>query len=105
MNNNKLFNYLQVKLAKEIYKKYDKVVNKVAKGTLQITKIDSNNTPLDGVEFDILDESKNVVDHIITNKDGKASSKESPLGTYYYKETKAPDNVVMDESEHQFVLT
>ena len=82
-----------------------KVVNKVAKGTLQITKIDSNNTPLDGVEFDILDESKNVVDHIITNKDGKASSKELPLGTYYYKETKAPDNVVMDESEHQFVLT
>ena len=31
MNNNKLFNDLQVKLAEEIYKKYDKVVNKVAK--------------------------------------------------------------------------
>ena len=31
MNNNKLFNELQVKLAEEIYKKYDKVVNKVAK--------------------------------------------------------------------------
>ena len=31
MNNYKLFNELQVKLAEEIYKKYDKVVNKVAK--------------------------------------------------------------------------
>ena len=31
MNNNKLFNDLQVKLAEEIYKKYDKVVDKVAK--------------------------------------------------------------------------
>ena len=31
MNYNKLFNELQVKLAEEIYKKYDKVVNKVAK--------------------------------------------------------------------------
>ena len=31
MNNNKLFNELQVKLAQEIYNKYDKVINKVAK--------------------------------------------------------------------------
>ena len=31
MNNNKLFNELQVKLAEEIYNKYDKVVNKIAK--------------------------------------------------------------------------
>ena len=31
MNNNKLFNELQVKLAEEIYNKYDKVINKVAK--------------------------------------------------------------------------
>ena len=31
MNNNKLFNDLQVKLAEEIYNKYDKVINKVAK--------------------------------------------------------------------------
>ena len=31
MNYNKLFNELQVKLAQEIYNKYDKVINKVAK--------------------------------------------------------------------------
>ena len=31
MNNNKLFNELQVKLAQEIYNKYDKIINKVAK--------------------------------------------------------------------------
>ncbi len=82
-----------------------KVVNHYAKGSLQITKVDSNNTPLNGVEFDILDENKQVVDHIVTDVQGKATSKELPLGTYYYKETKAPDTVVMDEAEHQFVLT
>ena len=82
-----------------------KVVNHYATGNLQITKIDSNNTPLSGVEFDILDESKNVVDHIVTDSEGKATSKDLPLGTYFYKETKAPENVVMDEAEHQFVLT
>lgn len=31
MNNNKLFNELQVKLAEEIYNKYDKIINRVAK--------------------------------------------------------------------------
>ena len=31
MNYNKIFNELQVKLAQEIYNKYDKVINKVAK--------------------------------------------------------------------------
>lgn len=82
-----------------------KVVNHYAKGSLKIVKIDTNDTPLEGVEFDILDESKNVVDHIVTDKDGVATSKELPLGTYFYKETKAPDNVVMDEAEHKFVLT
>ena len=56
------------------------------------------------VEFDILDANKNVVDHIVTNTEGKASSKELPLGTYYFKETKAPDNVVMVEEEQEFVL-
>lgn len=80
------------------------VVNEKAKGSLQITKYDSNDSTLAGVEFDILDENKNVVDHIVTDENGKAESKKLPLGTYYYKETKAPDNVVMDEAEHQFVL-
>lgn len=80
------------------------VVNEKAKGSLQITKYDSNGSTLAGVEFDILDENKNVVDHIVTDENGKVESKKLPLGTYYYKETKAPDNVVMDEAEHQFVL-
>ena len=59
MNNNKLFNELQVKLAEEIYKKYDKVVNKVAK--LHKT---SKQAILDKIARIILE--YNVVDGVIS---------------------------------------
>ena len=80
------------------------MVNYYAKGSLKIVKVDSNNTPLQGVSFDILDTNGNVVDSVVTDKDGIAASKKLPLGTYYYKETKAPDNVVMDSATHEFKL-
>jgi len=73
-------------------------------GMLEITKYDSNNNLLSGVEFDILDENDKVVDHIVTDENGKATSRNLGLGTYYYKETKAPSNVKMDTEKHQFVL-
>ena len=59
MNNNKLFNELQVKLAEEIYKKYDKVVNKVAK----LHKI-SKQAILDKIARIILE--YNVIDGVIS---------------------------------------
>ena len=59
MNNYKLFNELQVKLAEEIYKKYDKVVNKVAK--LHKT---SKQTILDKIARIILE--YNVIDGVIS---------------------------------------
>ena len=61
MNNNKLFNELQVKLAEEIYKKYDKVINKVAK----LHKI-SKQAILDKIARIILE--YNVVDGVMSIK-------------------------------------
>ena len=58
MNNYKLFNELQVKLAQEIYKIYDKVVNKVAKLhkiSKQIIEQNSLET-LDNIDTDTQDE-------------------------------------------------
>ena len=80
------------------------IINKLDRGQLQITKYDDKGNTLAGVEFDILDEEKNVVDHIVTDAEGKALSKKLKLGTYYYIETKAPSNVVSDGKEHEFVL-
>ena len=95
----------EFKLNNEGELKAVKVVNYPEKGKLQITKYDSNGATLEGVKFDILDENKNVVDTITTDENGVAVSKDLPVGTYYYKETEAPDNVVMDEAEHEFILT
>ncbi len=81
------------------------VVNKVAKGKLEIHKVDNTNTPIAGVKFNILDSNKNVVDTIVTNASGVAVSKDLPIGTYYYKEVEAPSNVVMDTNEYEFKLT
>ena len=97
-------NLYRFKLDDENRTFYTTVTNEREKGSLEITKYDSEGSTLAGVEFDILDENKNVVDHIVTDENGKAQSIELPLGTYYYKETKAPDNVVMDTEEHEFVL-
>lgn len=80
------------------------IINKLDRGQLQITKYDDKGNTLAGVEFDILDEDKNVVDHIVTDAEGKALSKKLKLGTYYYVETKAPSHVVSDGKEHEFVL-
>lgn len=81
------------------------VVNKVVKGSLKIVKTDDLKTPLEGVVFQILDSNKNVIEEITTDKEGIAVSKELKIGKYYYKEIKAPDNVIMDESLKEFTIT
>ena len=83
----------------------ENVVNYMEKGQLQITKYDSEENKLSDVTFDILDESGNVVDTITTDENGVALSKRLPVGTYYYVETSAPENVVMDTERHSFALT
>ena len=60
---------------------------------------------MEGVKFEILDENDNVVDTIVTDKNGFAETKSLLLGTYYYREAEAPANVVMDTQKHQFSLT
>ncbi len=81
------------------------VVNKVVKGSLKIVKTDDLKTPLEGVEFQILDSNKNVIETIKTDKDGIAVSKELKIGKYYYREIKAPDNVIMNEKVEDFAIT
>jgi TQXA domain-containing protein len=81
------------------------VTNDYAKGKLKIVKTGDDEKPLKDVVFEILDSNKNVVDTITTDADGIAISQELKLGTYYYKEVKAPDNVIKDENEYEFKLT
>ena len=62
------------------------------KGQIEVKKIDSENgeKPLANAEFDIVKDGV-VVEHIVTDKDGKAISKPLAPGKYILKETKAPE--------------
>lgn len=81
------------------------VENKLVKGKLKIIKTDENGKPLANVTFQILNENKDVVDTIVTNNEGIAESKELPNGKYFYRETDAPVNVIIDSTEHEFNVT
>ena len=82
------------------------VVNNRAKGALKIIKLEKGTkTPIEGVTFEILDENKNVVDTIVTNKDGIAEKQVLIVGKYYYREISAPDKYIVDSKEKSFKLT
>lgn len=69
---------------------YEVVVNnQPEKGDIVIEKFDKDgDIPLEGVEFEILNEHRFVVDTLVTDEDGRAVSKKLPLGNYIIKETK-----------------
>ena len=83
---------------------YKTITNERYKGNLLIVKTDEDNTPIEGVEFNILDSDKNVITKITTNEKGLAGLKNLPLGTYYYQEVKAPDNVIIDPGVYEFKI-
>lgn len=62
-------------------------------GTLKIFKYDVQDTkPIGGVTFEILDKNKQAIGNYTTDGDGTIYlPKQFEAGTYYYRETKAPD--------------
>ncbi|MDA2438116.1 SpaA isopeptide-forming pilin-related protein [Bacillus cereus] len=82
------------------------IKNTVQKGQIEIKKIDSENgeKPLANAEFDIVKDGV-VVEHIVTDKDGKAISKPLALGEYILKETKAPEGYQLKETEFEVSVT
>ena len=69
--------------------------------SLQIQKVDDDNNEiaLENVEFEILDKNHNVVEKLITNEKGYATTKKLPIGEYFVKEIKTNDNYVLNEEE------
>ena len=66
------------------------LTNKHKKGNLKIVKVDKDNNDitLGGIEFDLLDEDKNIVKHLKTDADGEAVIENINTGNYTLKETK-----------------
>ena len=81
------------------------VENKRSAASLKIIKLDkTTKAPIEGVTFEVLDANKNVIDTIVTDKDGVARSKDLLLGKYYYREISAPDKYIVDNKEKSFTL-
>ncbi|EOU1498365.1 Cys-Gln thioester bond-forming surface protein [Clostridium perfringens] len=71
--------------------------NKIIKGKVAVKKTDSeiSDLNLEGAEFTIYDNNKNIVATITTNKDGYAESEHLNYGTYTMQETKAPKGYLL----------
>ncbi|PGV53022.1 adhesin [Bacillus thuringiensis] len=82
------------------------IKNTMQKGQIEVKKIDSENgeKPLENAEFDIVKDGV-VVEHIVTDKDGKAISKPLAPGKYSLKETKAPEGYQLKETELEVNVT
>ena len=81
------------------------VENTKMEGQLKIEKVDDQNKALSGVTFQILNSNKKVVDTIVTDVNGLATTKKLGMGKYTYKETNVPAGIVLDSKEYSFELT
>lgn len=81
------------------------LLNHLAKGTIEITKVDSENeTPLEGSEFELFDSNNNSIGTNKSDKDGKLSFEELPIGEYHFKEVKAPEGYLLSNEVYRFEI-
>ena len=71
----------------------DEIVNmRVPVGKIELIKTSNEGKYIEGVKFQVLSsDKKTVLEELVTNAEGKASSKELRQGTYYVKETWTPE--------------
>ncbi|HII4497913.1 TPA: SpaA isopeptide-forming pilin-related protein [Clostridium perfringens] len=86
------------------------VSNDAIKGKLQIVKVDSENEekPVEGAGFDVIAVNVNgikegtVVDHVVTDKNGFAYTKDLRYGDYKFHETDTPKGYWKSDKEYSF---
>ena len=81
--------------------------NEPERGRIQITKTaaaanaisnDKAGAKLEGAEFEIINDKREVVEVIVTDSRGVAESGDLPLGRYAIRETAAPEFYLLDDS-------
>ena len=85
--------------------------NEKKKGKIKIIKVDKDNkeVKLEGVKFDVVDEQGNIVDTIVTNSNGEATTKSLPIDSEYtvieretkkeYKLTEETQKITLEQDE------
>ena len=82
--------------------------NELKKGQIKVIKVDKDNNEvkLKGVEFKVYDEDKNLVDTLITDENGEATSKRLRIDKKYtVQESKTLENYVLNEIPQTVTLT
>ena len=81
--------------------------NELKKGQIKVIKVDQDNNEvkLKGVEFKVYDEDKNLVDTLITDENGEATSKRLRIDKKYtVQESKTLENYVLNETPQTVTL-
>ena len=84
-----------------------KIENEKKKGQIKIIKQDAENSniKLEGVEFHIIDSNSNVVDKVVTDKEGQVISSKLSIGEYTIKEIDIGENHHYILNEEKYKIT
>lgn len=76
------------------------ITNEKLKGQIEVYKVDSedNEIKLEGVEFQVINSNNEVVETIVTDKEGYAITSRIPIGEYQLKEVKTDDMHILNEN-------
>lgn len=81
------------------------VENKLKSSKLVLHKINKDDgKPIENIRFEILNSDNKIIQSITTNQEGVAETDDLVVGTYYYKEVSAPDNIAMDNTVYEFKI-
>lgn len=76
------------------------LTNEIPSGVIRLTKSNANSSmgdyALNGAVFEVSNSSNALVDTITTDNQGKANTKNLPLGTYTVKEITAPNGYILN---------
>lgn len=83
------------------------VTSQIFAASFHVKKVDKDDTSkgLAGAEFTLSDATGAVLATQVSDKDGDLAFTTLTEGTYTLKETKAPDNYKLDETEHAVLVT
>ncbi len=107
-----LDNYVLNSEEKEIVLKANEITtmtfeNEKKKGQIEVVKVDKDNSEvkLEGVTFEVYDEKGNLVDTLVTDKEGKAVTKRLPIDQEYtIKETITNEKYVLNDKPTKVTL-
>ena len=86
-----------------------KIENELKKGQVEVEKVDKDNNSIkiEGVKFQVLDKDKNILEEIVTNSEGKATTQKYPLKDYekiYLKEIETNEKYILNDNLIEITL-